>query len=115
MCRSAWLLAAITAASLLGGCNENAPPVASAPPPPPPPQVATADLSGLPAGAPCTDRINRYQNVLAADHRTGNVNDFVFAEIEHEISDAAAACSAGKGSQALAMVHASQVKHGYHT
>lgn len=115
MCRSASLLTAIAVAAMLGGCNENAAPVASAPPPPPPPQAQAADLSGLPPGAPCTEKINRYQGVLVADHRTGNVEDPVFNQIEHEISDAAAACSAGKGSQALAMVRASQVKHGYHT
>lgn len=100
----------LTFALALCGCNEPAP-VASAPPPP---QVPIADFSGLPAGAPCTDMINRYQSVLVADHRTGNVNDSVFAQIEHELTDAAAACSAGNSAQAAGLVRASEDRHGYH-
>jgi hypothetical protein len=111
MCRSAWALAVFAAALAVCGCNENAP-AASAPPPP---QAAPADFSALPPNAPCTAKINNYQAVLVADHRTGNVEDPVFNQIEHELSDAAAACSAGHDAQSLAMIHASQDKHGYHT
>lgn len=116
MARSAWLLAALVGSFALSGCNFDSP-VASTPPPaaPPPQAPAAADLSGLPDGAPCTKKINKYQSVIAADHDSGNVNDSVFGEIEHEISDAAAACTDGKGAKALSLVRASQVKHGYHT
>ncbi len=113
MHRSAWPLAALAALALCG-CNQDAP-IASAPPPPPPPQAApAADFSNLPPGAPCSDKINSYQSVLAGDHRTGNVNDSVFAQIENELTQAAAACSAGHGREALGLVRASEEKHGYH-
>jgi hypothetical protein len=113
MRRSAWLLTAFVAFALCG-CNLDAP-VASAPPPPPPPQAApAADFSKLPPDAPCTDKINHYQSVLVADHQTGNVNDSVFAQIEQELSDAAAACSAGHNGEALNLVRASETRHGYH-
>jgi hypothetical protein len=111
MRRSAWPLTAFAALALCG-CNVDAP-VASAPPPPP--QAApAADFSNLPPGAPCSDKINHYQSVLVADHQTGNVNDSVFAQIEHELTDAAAACSAGHSGEALNLIRASEDKHGYH-
>ncbi len=111
MYRSAWPLAAFAALALCG-CNQDAP-VASAPPPPP--QAApAADFSNLPPGAPCSDKINRYQSVLLGDHQTGNVNDSVFAQIENELTEAAAACSAGHGGEALGLVRASEDRHGYH-
>jgi hypothetical protein len=108
MHRWAWSLAASTLA--LCGCNQNAP-VASAPPPPPP---AAVDLSGLPPGAACTDKINRYQFVLSTDHQTGNVNESVFTAIERELKEAAAACAAGHNQEALNLVRASEDRHGYH-
>lgn len=112
MRRSAWPLVAFAALALCG-CNQDAP-VASAPPPPPPQGAPAADFSNLPPGAPCSDKINRYQSVLVGDHRTGNVNDSVFAQIENELTEAAAACSAGRGGEALGLVRASEDKHGYH-
>jgi hypothetical protein len=111
MRRSAWPLAAVAALALCG-CNLDAP-VASAPPPPPPQAARVADFSNLPPGVPCSDKINRYQSVLVGDHQTGNVNDSVFEEIEHELTDAAA-CSAGRDAQALGLVRTSEDKHGYH-
>jgi hypothetical protein len=115
MPRSAWPLAAFAGAFALCACNQDAP-VASTPPPPPPPSApAAANLSGLPPGAPCTAKINRYQSVIVADHQTGNVNDSVFSSIEHDLTDAATACSAGHGGQALALIRASEDRHGYHT
>ncbi len=108
MHRSAWPLAALTLA--LCGCNQDAP-VASAPLPPP---QAAADFSNLPPGAACTNKINRYQFVLSADHQTGNVNDSVFVAIEQELTEAAAACAAGHDKEALNLVRASEARHGYH-
>jgi hypothetical protein len=109
--RSALPLAAFAALALCG-CNQDAP-VASAPPPPPK-AAPVADFSNLPPGVPCSDKINRYQSVLVGDHQTGNVNDSVFEEIEHELTDAAAVCSAGHDGEALGLVRASEDKHGYH-
>ncbi len=98
-------------ALLLCGCNE-AQPVASAPPPPP--AAPAARFANLPAGAPCTEKIHRYQSVLAADLSTGNVEQKVYDQIESELAQAAAACADGLGREALGLVHASEVRHGYH-
>jgi len=80
--------------------------------------AALAGASGLhPAMAQsvCTARLDRYQAVVNADHRTGNVNESVYAEIEHELSRAAAACAAGRDGEALSLIRQSEVRHGYHT
>jgi hypothetical protein len=68
----------------------------------------------LPPGAPCTERYDRYQAVVEADHRTGNVNEPVYVEIERELSRAAAACAAGNEGEALSLIHQSEARHGYH-
>jgi len=68
----------------------------------------------LPGGA-CTARLDRYQEVVSADRRTGNVNELVYAQIERELSRAAAACSAGRDREALSLFRQSQARHGYHT
>ncbi|HLH11252.1 MAG TPA: hypothetical protein VKV77_05150 [Methylovirgula sp.] len=103
-----WLATALA----LCGCNE-AQPVASVPQAPPP-QPAPADFSGLPPDAACTAKINRYQGVVTADHQTGYVSDQVFADIEHDLTDAAEACSAGNSDEALSRIRISEQKHGYH-
>jgi len=69
----------------------------------------------LPPGAPCTARLDHYQAVVGADHRTGNVNDSVYMQIERELSRAAAACAAGREGEALGLIRQSEVRHGYHT
>jgi len=69
----------------------------------------------LPPGAPCTERLDHYQAVVGADHRTGNVNDSVYVQIERELSRAAAACAAGHEGEALSLIRQSEVRHGYHT
>ncbi|MGB8278363.1 MAG: hypothetical protein WCF20_10605 [Methylovirgula sp.] len=98
------------AALLLCGCNE-AQPVAAVPPPPAAP---AAKFANLPAGAACTEKIHRYQSVLAADLSTGNVEQKVYDQIEQELAQAAADCADGLGREALSLVHASEVRHGYH-
>jgi hypothetical protein len=110
MFRWNWALAAFVILALCG-CNQDQP-VASAPPPPP--AQSAVDFSNLPPGAPCTGKINRYQSVLASDHQTGNVNDSVFAAIEQELTDAAAACFAGRDAEALHLIRTSEERHGYH-
>lgn len=99
------------AALLLAGCNQ-AQPVASAPPPPPVP--AAAKFAYLPAGQACTKKIQRYQKVLSADLASGNVEQKVYDQIEKELGQAAADCTDGLGSESLKLVHASEVRHGYH-
>lgn len=105
------------AALLLSGCNQGSP-VASAPPPPTEAPAAAApapaQFASLPAGAPCTDKINRYQAVLSDDVRTGNVERPVYNQIQTELSKAADACAAGRDREALGLVKASEERHGYH-
>ncbi len=64
--------------------------------------------------AECNEQINRYQAVVGDDHRTGNVNESVYVQIERELSRAAAACAAGQEGEASSLIHASEVRHGYH-
>lgn len=98
----------------LAGCNAGTP-VASAPPPQPPaPAPAAAQFANLPAGAACSDKIHRYQAVLDADVKTGNLEQQVYAQIEKEVAQAAADCADGLGHQALDLIRASQARHGYH-
>lgn len=77
--------------------------------------VAAASPSsfGLPPGAPCSSEIGRYDSVVKDDLRTGNVEQKVYDQIEKDLARAAAACSAGKGGEAHALVVASKSKHGY--
>jgi hypothetical protein len=106
--------AVLGAAIALGGCNlsANAPApqvVAAAPPPGP----AQPHWPSLPEGAACTADLNRYQGVLSADVRTGNVNRSVYDKIQTELTPAAQACAAGQDSEARSLIHASKVRHGY--
>jgi hypothetical protein len=74
-----------------------------------------AQAQGRLPEAACTARLERYQEVVSADRRTGNVNASVYAQIERELSRAAAACSAGRDREALSLIRQSQARHGYHT
>lgn len=77
--------------------------------------VASASPSslGLPPGAPCSGEIGRYDSVVRDDLRTGNVEQKVYDQIEKDVARASAACGAGKGGEAHAIVAASKAKHGY--
>ncbi|MGO9133997.1 MAG: hypothetical protein ACLP8A_08120 [Methylovirgula sp.] len=97
----------------LSGCNQGTP-VASVPAPQPAEAAAPAAFADLPADAPCTEKIQRFQAVLADDRTTGNVEKPVYDQIETELSKAASACSAGRGREALGLVKASEERHGYH-
>jgi hypothetical protein len=111
--RSLILCAATIAALTLAGCNSNAPaPQASAPQQASRSNLTPSDFK-LPEGSGCSGEVARYRAVIANDHATGNVNDSVYAQIEGEISNAAAACSAGNDGQARALIHASKSRHGY--
>ncbi|MGA3302464.1 MAG: hypothetical protein ABSC72_04165 [Methylovirgula sp.] len=103
----------IIAALWLAGCNQPSP-VASVPPPPPQAAQEPAAFANLPPAAPCSDKIHRYQTVLRADQRTGNVEPPVYQTIEQELSEAAQACAAGHDGKAMALIQASEERHGYH-
>lgn len=108
-------LAAFLLAGLVSGCDQTAGssnvPVAAVPA-----QSPRAPINpGLPEGAPCTAAYTRYQTVLKADVDTGNVEQPVYDQIQKELARAASACLEGRDSEALSVIKASEVKHGYHT
>jgi hypothetical protein len=101
-------VAALAAAIALVGCNEingAAPDVSLA--------ATPAASPALPAGAPCSGEISRYDAVVRDDLRTGNVEQKVYDQIERELARATAACAAGRGGEAHAIVAASKARHGY--
>lgn len=110
MTRAVVTLAALAAAVALAACNETsgegAAPVTAA-------ATAPGSRFALPPGTPCAGEINRYEAVVSDDLRTGNVERKVFDQIQKELSRAAAACSAGKGGEAHAIVASSKSRHGY--
>ena len=65
------------------------------------------------AGVDCGAEIARFQAIVTSDHGTGNVDPNVFDQIESELSRASAACAAGRGAEAHAIVAASKARHGY--
>lgn len=108
MIRAYLLMAAVGAALGLASCNETAggaAPVASAP--------SVPSSFHLPPGTPCKGEIDHYESVVRDDLNTGNVEQKVYDQIQQELSRAAAACSAGKGGEAHAIVAGSKSRHGY--
>ena len=81
------------------------------------PQTSVAGVTPaqfrLPPNAPCSSEISRYQSVVASDLQTGNVEQKVYDQIERELQRASAACSAGHGGEAHAIVASSKARHGY--
>ena len=104
--------AALAVSLALAGCNETSANMGT-----PETSVATASPAAgfrLPPGAPCSGEINRFQDVVKSDLDTGNVERKIYEQIETDLNRAASACSAGKGSEAHAIVAASKARHGYH-
>lgn len=80
--------------------------------------AALAGVTGLHSAMAqdaCAARLDHYQAVVNADHRTGNVNESVYAQIEYELSRAAEACAAGHEGEGLSLIRQSEERHGYHT
>ncbi|CAN2534996.1 hypothetical+protein [Methylocapsa aurea] len=106
------LLPAAFAALCLSACNSTQPAAVAVAP-----AVATRNVTPagfrLPEGSGCTGAIDRYRAIMANDIAMGHVNQGVYATIEGEIDAAAAACSAGRDAQAVALVRASKARHGY--
>jgi hypothetical protein len=98
----------------LAGCNANPEPVAAtgaelaqAGPIEPAPEVA------LPAGAACSNAIERWRAVLDNDYRTGYLDPSVYASAERDVATEQSACAAGRDADALRLVAASRRRHGY--
>jgi hypothetical protein len=77
-----------------------------------PPRPAPSSLQ-LPEGAGCSGAVGRYKAVIENDLSMGHVNQGVYNQIQGEISEAAAACSAGQDAKAISLVRASKARHGY--
>ena len=67
----------------------------------------------MPEGSGCAGDVARWQAVQENDYSSGNIGLPIYHKIQAEISQAAAACSAGHDAQASAMVRQSRARHGY--
>ena len=67
----------------------------------------------MPEGSGCSGDVARWAAVQDNDYRSGNIGLPIYHKIQNEISQAAAACSAGQDAKASAMVRASRSRHGY--
>lgn len=120
MTRHSTTMLAIAVALALAGCNTTQP-RAVAPPAEPAPASAYRDApagvtpSGftLPAGGGCEGDIARWAAIQENDLKTGHVAKSVYDRIQGEIAEARAACAAGQGARASALVRASRARHGY--
>jgi hypothetical protein len=103
----------VLASFALAACNAPAP-QASAPPAPGSVAVTPPGFQ-LPEGADCAARIARYRAVQDNDLSMGHVNQSVCNQIKRETDAAQSACSAGRDAEAIAMIVASEKRHGYPT
>ena len=97
----------LVAALALAGCNETIGGTMAGPIPSSPTLVRARD------GAGCGAEIDRFQAIVTSDRDTGNVDPKVFEQIESDLSRASAACAAGRGAEAHAIVAGSKSRHGY--
>ena len=102
------------AALLLVACNDAGPaPQAAAPEP------ATTDVTPsnftMPGGEGCAGDVARYRAIIDNDLSMGHVAKSVYNQIQKEIAEADAQCSAGHEAQARASIVASRKRHGYPT
>ncbi|WP_336487689.1 hypothetical protein [Methylobacterium nigriterrae] len=100
-------LAALLSVPLLGACQPKAgaPPVAVAAVPPP--------AAPLPQGAGCGPAVARTQAIVDSDVATGNLNQPVGARFSADLSQASAACAAGREGEALHLLAAAKARYGY--
>ncbi len=106
---SAFLAASLTATAL-ASCNA---PRQSQPAVEPQQQSATPSAFQMPEGSGCSGAVSRYKAVIENDLSMGHVNQSVYSQVQGEISEAAAACSAGQDAKAISLVRASKARHGY--
>ena len=104
----------------LAACNTTQPqataqmqPSASADPYRNTPAGVTPQGFTLPSGSGCEGDVARWAAIQDNDLKTGHVSKSVYDRIQIEINEARAACAAGNGVQASALVRASRAHHGY--
>lgn len=106
--------AALLLVLTLCACNASPPqPVYQAPSPVRATNGVTPSSFQLPEGAGCSGDIARWNAIQSNDLETGHVGQSVYNQIQGEIANASAACQAGRGAEASAMVRASRARHGY--
>lgn len=91
----------LTATLALAACNQTA----SAP--------AGTSMAAGSSGTGCKGEIARYRAVISNDLATGHVNQSVYTRVDREITQAEAACAAGRDAEAVRMVNATKARHGY--
>ncbi len=91
----------------LAACNQTAstPPAASA--------SVTPSSFRMPEGSGCKGEVDRYRAVMSNDLAMGHVNQSVHTKVEREISQAEAACAAGRDAEAARMIQATKSRYGY--
>jgi len=104
------------AALVLAACSEAGPAPQAAPPPAAANSVdVTPQNFVMPSGEGCAGDVARYRAVTANDLAMGHVARSVYNQIQKEIGEADAQCSAGHEAQARASIIASRQRHGYPT
>jgi hypothetical protein len=107
------ILVPAAAGLFLAACNASAPgPLASAPAPTQASGAAPAEFR-LPQGAGCSGAIARWRALQDNDLATGHVARSVYDSIQNDIRQASAACQAGRDAEAVGIVRASRLRHGY--
>ena len=116
-------LLAAAAAMTLSGCNGGSKPepAARASTPAAPaaatyrnvPAGVTPSSFRMPSGGGCKGDVARWAAIQDNDLKSGHVSPSVYKKIQAEITEARAACDAGQGAKASALVRASRVRHGY--
>jgi hypothetical protein len=91
----------LTATLALAACNQTA----SAP--------AGISVAAGSSATGCNGEIARYRAVMSNDLATGHVNQSVYNRVDREVSQAEAACAAGRDAEAVRMVNATKARHGY--
>lgn len=99
----------LLAAAGLASCQSGA----SAPPPVAAAVAPVAAPAALPQGAGCGPAIARTQAVVSADVVSGDLNKPVGARFGADLDRAAAACAAGRDSEALHLLAAAKSRYGY--
>ena len=113
------LIAVAGASLLLAGCNaKSKPPSAQAAAPAAatyrnvPAGVTPAGFR-MPQGSGCNGAVARWAAIQDNDLKSGHVSPSVYKTIQGEISQARAACNAGRDAESKTMVRASRMRHGY--
>lgn len=102
--RSLWLLGM---ALVLPACNQ------TTATPQPSSSAVTPSGFRMPEGSGCQGEVARYRAVMSNDLAMGHVNQSVYARVEREVSQAEAACAAGRDAEAVRMINATKARHGY--